>query len=310
MKAFVLLNPYANRWQAGAHRQALEEALRAAGVPYHLEVSQRRRHAIPLVARAVREGYAPIIAAGGDGTIGEVVNGIAQALGPEGAWPPLGVLPLGTANDLVDNVGLPRQLTNAARVIATGKTRPMDVVQIQVRNAAGETHTWYSANNTALGLEPTITHIQQEMTWAKGNLRYLLATLAGILRHPVWEAELRWEGGSYQGPVNLISVGNHRRTGGLFYMTPHADGFDGRLTFIFAYAKSRLRVLQILPHALKAEGDDLSTVPEVHEIHSPFLEVHLETPSPMHADGELYETQALTLSFRTLPGQIPLLTPP
>ncbi len=309
MPAFVLLNPYANRWKAGEQRPALEAALRAAGVEYRLAVSQRRRHAIEQVAQAVQEGHAPIVAAGGDGTIGEVVNGIARALGPESPWPPLGILPLGTANDLVDNVGLPRDLPQAAQVIAAGKTRPMDVIQITVRNAAGETHTWYSVNNTALGLEPTITHIQQEMTWAKGNLRYLLATLIGILRHPVWQAELRWEGGEYQGPVNLVSVGNHRRTGGLFYMTPHADGFDGRLTFIYAHAPTRRRVLQILPHALKTEEDDLSTVPEVHEVHSPFLEVRLKPPSPMHADGELYETQAVTLIYRILPGQIPLLVP-
>lgn len=308
-KAFVLLNPYANRWQAGARRPALEAALRAAGVPYHLAVSRRRRHAIALVAQAVREGYTPIVAAGGDGTIGEVINGIAQALGPQAAWPPLGILPLGTANDLVDNVGLPRRLSEAARVIAAGVTRPMDLIQIQVHNAAGEARTWYCANNTALGLEPTITHIQQEMTWAKGNLRYLLATLVGIFRNPIWEAELRWKGGGHRGPVNLISVGNHRRTGGLFYMTPHADGFDGRLTFIFGYTKSRLRLLQILPHALKAEGDDLSTVPEVREVHSPFLEVRLASPSPMHADGELYETAARAITFRTLPGQLPLLLP-
>ncbi len=170
-------------------------------------------------------------------------------------------------------------------------------------------HTWYSANNTALGLEPTITHIQQEMTWAKGTVRYLLATLAGILRHPIWQAEMRWEGGHYQGPLNLVSVGNHRRTGGLFYMTPHADGFDGLLTFIYAYAKTRRRVLQILPHALKATGDDLSTVPEVHEIHSPWLDVRLSPASPLHADGELYEQAAVEVTFRTLAGKLPLLAP-
>ena len=309
MTAFVVLNPYANRWKAGAQREALEAALRQAGVTYHLVVTQRRRHAIELTAEAVRQGHTPIVAAGGDGTIGEVVNGIAQGLGPEQPWPPLGILPLGTANDLVDNVGLPHDLRAAAALIAQGQTRPMDVIQITVRNAAGETHTWYSANNTALGLEPTITHIQQEMTWAKGTVRYLLATLAGILRHPIWQAEMRWEGGHYQGSLNLVSVGNHRRTGGLFYMTPHADGFDGLLTFIYAYAKTRRRVLQILPHALKATEDDLSTVPEVHEVHSPWLEVRLKSPSPLHADGELYEQAAVEVTFRTLAGKLPLLAP-
>ncbi len=309
MTAFVLLNPYANRWKAGAQRRAAEAALQKAGVAYRLVLSQRPRHAIALVAEAVRQGFAPIIAAGGDGTIGEVLNGIAQGLGPQAPWPPLGILPLGTANDLVENVGLPLDLTQAAQAIAQGRARRMDVVQISLRNAAGAQRTWYSANNTALGLEPTITHIQQEMTWAKGTLRYLLATLIGILRHPLWQVEMTWAGGAYQGPVNLISVGNHRRTGGLFYMTPHADGFDGALTFIYAYAKSRRRVLQILPHALKAEGATLDTLPEAHEVHSPYLEVRLSPPSPWHADGELYEQNAVALRFQVLPQKIPLLLP-
>ncbi len=303
--AFVWLNPYANRWQAGRQRAALEAALQRAGINYTLTVSESPRQALARVAQAVREGHAPIIAAGGDGTIGEVVNGIAR--GAADAWPPLGVLPLGTANDLADNVGLPRGLDAAVEVIARGHTRPMDVIRITVENARGETTTWYSVNNTALGLEPTITRLQQEMRWAKGTLRYLLATLRGVLRHPIWQAELTWEGGAYRGPVNLVSVGNHRRTGGLFYMTPHADGFDGQLTFIYGHAPTRRRVLQALPHALHAEEGHIATVPEIAEVHSPWLEVRLDPPSPFHADGELYVLDAVALRFDVLPARVPLL---
>ena len=306
MTAFVLLNPYANRWQAGQQRAAVEDAFRRAGVDYTLAVTERPRHALDLVAEAVQAGYAPIVAAGGDGTIGEVVNGIARGAG-EAPWPPLGVLPLGTANDLVDNVGLPRDLNAAVAAIARGQTRPMDVLRATVRDAAGNTTVWYSVNNTALGLEPTITRLQQEMRWAKGTLRYLLATLRGILKHPIWQATLQWEGGEYRGPANLVSVGNHRRTGGLFYMTPHANGFDSLLTFIYGHAPTRRRVLQALPHALRAEEGNIATVPEIHEVHSPWLEVSLTPPSPFHADGELYVLDAVQVRYEVLAGKVKLV---
>jgi len=306
MTAFVWLNPYANRWQAGRQREAIEAALQQAGVDYTLAVSAGPRDALTQVAHAVQQGYAPIIAAGGDGTIGEVINGMARGAG-NAPWPRFGVLPLGTANDLADNIGLPRELNKAVEVIARGHTRPMDAIRITVENAQGETSTWYSVNNTALGLEPTITQLQQAMRWAKGTLRYLLATLRGVLRHPIWQAELTWENGHYRGPINLVSVGNHKRTGGLFYMTPHADGFDGLLTFIYGHVTSRGRVFKALPHALRAEEGHIATVPDIHEIHSPFLEVRLDPPSPFHADGELYVADAVALRFEALAGQVPLL---
>lgn len=309
MQAFVLLNPYANRWRAGAQREALEAALQAAGIPYTLAVSERRRQAIELVAEAVRQGHTPILAAGGDGTIGEVVNGIARAKGPEAPWPPLGVFPLGTANDLVDNLGLPHDLNACAQLVAAGHTRSMDVVQIEVTNAQAEQGVYYSVNNSALGLEPTITHIQQEMVWAKGTLRYVLAALRGIGRNPHWQARLRWEGGAYEGPLSLVSVGNHPRTGGVFYMTPHADGFDGRLTFVYAYAKNRRRMLQLLPKTFHTDERSFIYQPEAREIHSPWLEVELDPPSPFHADGELYELQAVRLTFRVLPARLPVFLP-
>ena len=79
MTAKVILSPYANRWNAKARWPEAAAALKAAGVEYELAVSERRRHVIELAEQAARQGFSPIIAAGGDGTIGEVVNGIARA---------------------------------------------------------------------------------------------------------------------------------------------------------------------------------------------------------------------------------------
>ena len=297
MQAKVVLNPYASRWEAGRRQSDVEAALSAAGVEFETALSSQRGHCTELAAQAVRQGYSPIIAAGGDGTIGEVVNGIVQATGTNNP-PPMGILPLGTANDTVVNLGLPTDLDGAARVLAAGKTRPIDILQVNDR---------YFINNSGIGLEPYVTVIQQDMTRVKGIFRYLLATLVAIARNPQWNMRLQWDGGSYDGPCTLVSVGNSPLTGGVFYTVPHADPYDGQLTFVHGYLSSRLKILAVLPKTMKASEGNYVEHPAVHEFHTTRLKVHVEPASPAHADGELFSYAIQDLEYIVHPGKLPLL---
>src|SRR5512147_2662566 len=116
MTAKVILNPYSNRWNSKKRWPETESALRSAGVDFELAVSEHKGHIPELVAQAVREKFSPIIVAGGDGSIGDVLNGLMQAVEGPGNEPvgPLGVMPTGSANDLAFNVGLPTDLLEAA----------------------------------------------------------------------------------------------------------------------------------------------------------------------------------------------------
>jgi YegS/Rv2252/BmrU family lipid kinase len=300
MTAKVILNPYANRWKAGERRPEAEEALRAAGVDYDLVVTERPGHGIELAAQAAREGFNPVIAAGGDSTNNEVVNGLVQAAG-DGVSPTVfGILPMGTANDLAANLGIPEDLTEAARIIAAGETRPLDIGKINDR---------YFVNNSAIGLETTITVIQMDMKRVQGTIRYLLATFVGIARNPQWQIDLEWEGGEYHGPVTLVAVANNPRTGGIFYTVPHASPFDGKLSFIYGFAPTRRRLLQLLPRLTKPAAGNITEAPEIQEIHTPWLRIHIEPGSPVHTDGEVFDLDIHDLEYRVLPGKLPMLLP-
>lgn len=301
MAARVILNPYSARWNARKRWPEVESALKTAGVDFELDISEGPGHIIELAAQAVNNGFSPIIAAGGDGTIGEVVNGLALAVKSEkDLLGPFGIMPLGTANDLVDNLGLPKDLTAAAQIIAAGYTRRMDLGKVNDR---------YFANNAAIGLEPTVTVMQQEMVWAKGILRYLLAALKAISRGPRWEMELEWDNGRYNGPVSLVTVGNGARTGGLFFMTPHANPFDGKLTFVYGYRRSRLDMLLTLPRTMKPGKGSYVDMDDIHEVHATWLRLHLSQPSPAHADGELFTRAIQDLEYRIIPGRLQILMP-
>jgi diacylglycerol kinase (ATP) len=301
MTAKVILNPYSNRWNAQARWPQAETALQEAGVEFSLAVSEKPHAVTALAEQAAREGFSPLIAAGGDGTVGEVVIGMARAAGSE-AQPlgPLGVLPLGTANDLVCNLGLPLDLAEAARVIAAGKTRRLDVCRV---------NGLYFVNNSAIGLEPTVTLIQQKITRISGIFRYLVAAVKAVMAQPKWTAKIEWDSGQYEGPISLLTVGNSPRTGGIFFMTPHANAFDGKLTFVYGYAGTRLRMFSLLPKAMKPGAGSYVEAPEIHEEHATFIKIHLENPTPAHVDGEIFSEAVQELEYGIQPGRLNIILP-
>jgi len=299
MTAKIILNPYANRWNARARWPEAEAALKAAGVDFELVVSERPRHIIELAEQAARQGFSPVIAAGGDGTIGEAVNGLARAARSEAdLLGPFGVLPLGSANDLVDNLGLPRDLNLAAQIIAAGKTRRMDV---------GYVNDFYFANNSAIGLEPYITLVQQRITWIKGMIRYLVAAVRGIMDNPQWTAKIEWDDGQYEGPALLVTVGNGPRTGGVFFMAPHADPFDGKLTFVHGYRRTRGQIFRLLPRTMRPGPGSFVEMDGICEQQATWVKVHFDTPAPAHVDGEIFSEGIQDLEYRIIPGKLQIL---
>jgi len=278
MTAKVILNPYSNRWNSQKRWAEADAALKAAGVDFELDVSQSKGQIVELVERAVREGFSPIIVAGGDGTVGDAANGLVRAANSEKkALGPLGIMPTGSANDIAFALGLPTDLNEAAKVIAAGKTRAMDLGKLNDR---------YFVNNSAAGLEPYVTIKHEKIQWIKGMARYLVAAVQAIMDRPEWHGNVKWDGGEYSGLFSLISIGNGRRTGG-FFMTPHADPFDGKLTLAFGYRATRLGLFQALPRAFNEDKGSYVEMEGMNEVQATRISIHLDTASPAHTDGEL-----------------------
>jgi len=298
MTAKIILNPYAARWNALKRRPEAETALQKADIDYDFVVSDYPGHNEELAAQASREGYNPVIAAGGDSTFNEVANGIIQAAGDSPVETHFGILPLGTANDLADNLGFPKNLDEAARIIASGQTRLMDVSKVNER---------YFVNNSAVGVESAVSVQQTQMKHVKGIARYLLATLITIMRNPQWRMELTWDDGHYVGPVTLVSVGNNPRTGGIFYTVPHANPYDGKLSFVYGSISKRLDILKVLPQTMKPGEGNYVEDPRIHEVHCTWLRIHTEPTTPVHTDGEIINSAINDLEYRVVPGRLPIL---
>jgi diacylglycerol kinase (ATP) len=286
----LIVNPYSGRGAARRRRAELERALADSGLTCERVETQRPRHAEVLAQDAAAAGRT-ILIGGGDGTIGEVLNGMARAL-PGRRLGPIGILPLGTANDLVHNLGLPTGLAQAARLIAAGRRRTIDL---------GQANEWVFANNSAVGLEPVVTQYNIRMVRWRGVLRYLAAALRAINDRPEWRMRLAWDEGAYDGPVSLVSVGNGAITGGLFRMAPAARLDDGRLTFVFGYAPTRRKLLGLLPRTLTGSFVEDPAVEQHHTIE---LTLASSSPTPIQLDGEVRDEALLHVRYRVLPGRL------
>ncbi len=297
MTAKVILNPYSNRWNSQKRWAEAESALNAAGVNFELAVSQRKGQLIELAAQAAREKFSPIIVAGGDGSVGDVANGLMQVANANEAIGPLGILPTGSANDVAFALGLPTDLQEAARVIANGKTRAMDL---------GKLNDKYFVNNSGAGLEPYVTIKHEKIKWIKGIARYLVAAVQAIMDKPQWAGKIKWDDDEYAGKFSFLSIGNGRRTGG-FFMTPHADPFDGKLTLAFGHRSTRLGLFQALPRAFNEDKGSYVELEGMREVHSTKISLHLDSPSPAHTDGELLPEWIQDFEYEILPKKLKVL---
>jgi diacylglycerol kinase (ATP) len=309
MTSKIILNPYAGRWKGLQKRGEIEAAMKSVGVDFELVMTESPNHGTDLAYTAAKNGFSPIISAGGDGSFSEVMNGIVLAAQEAQASPtPMGLLPLGTANDLMVNLGLPTDILGAAKVIAAAHTRQIDLGEVIAWDVS-RTHSKkrYFDNNSAIGLEPNVTLIQQRITWLRGSMRYLVATLLGVLKNPQWKMHLQWEGGDYSGPATLVTVGNNPLTGGVFYMAPHADPFDGILDCVYGYIPSRINILRVLPRTMKLGAGNYVEHPSITEIKISWLKIHTDQPTPLHADGEIQFEATQDIEYHILPGYLPVL---
>ncbi len=292
-KALAILNPRARRGRAYKQAKQIEQALAAVDLPHEIIVTKEPGHAIELARRAALAQREMIVAAGGDGTINEVVNGMMQAASDGQALPTLGVLPVGSGNDFAGSLGISTDLRQAAERLKLGQKRRIDV---------GRVNTRYFANNVGLGFEARINVEAHKLTLLPGQPGYLAAVFRAMVSYPFPAVTVTLDDKErLRQTILMISVGNNRRIGGGFLITPHAVPDDGALDVCLVDAIPRLEILRLLPKAMtgKHEGE-----PAVRMTRAQRIVVESQDPLPVHADGEILWQDAHRLEITLEPGRL------
>ena len=214
MHACVIFNPAAKGDKARRFRAHLAEIGRTAA----LRETRGPGDATALASEAVREGFDTIVAAGGDGTLNEVLNGLADAPGGL-AQARLGVLPLGTVNVFARELRLPWEPLAAWKLVLAGREKLVDLPRAEWRGPAGPCARWF-CQLAGAGLDARAIELV-DWHWKKriGPLAYVLAGLKALReRHP----QIQVLAGEARETGELILLGNGRLYGGDYALFPQA----------------------------------------------------------------------------------------
>lgn len=313
----VILNPVSGRGNATRSKDALSKALRRAALPFEMVQTEEPGHAIHLARRARLEGYSVVVAAGGDGTISEVVNGLMQAHATRnggGAGEPagpLGVIPVGSGNDFASMIGIARDFDQAAAALARNQVRRIDLGRARlrpVRESDAVTQRYFD-NNMGIGLEAAVTLESYKLRRMRGMLLYATAALRTLAKHKSPRMQVHWasadgERGELTDRIILVSVGNSPRAGGGFYLTPDASMDDEYFDVALATDLPRPAILALLPRAMVGKHTNHRAVTMLRV---QTLRVTVPEGAPVQMDGEVVAEQATQIEIEVLPGALDVI---
>lgn len=237
-KWMAVVNVFAASRKAGSIWKNAAVMLEEAGVPYKARFTGGEMNATALSRKSAAEGYRNFIAVGGDGTIHDVLNGIgeyvASAEGVSFSDFTLAVIPVGSGNDWVKSVGVPRDIREAVRLVAEGVRRKQDVVKVSVLDAAdleAEPLTVsYMANIAGVGLDARVCEIvnRKKEQGKRGKKLYVSALLYCIRHRVPVRASIVCDGVEiFNGKYLSIAFGTGKFSGGGMRQTPLAVIDDG-----------------------------------------------------------------------------------
>jgi diacylglycerol kinase (ATP) len=287
-RALLILNPRSRRGRA--EHKAVRAQLHECGFDL-IEPNTKHGRQISPAIRGLRAQVDLVIVGGGDGTLNAAVDGLVEA------QLPLGILPLGTANDLARTLKLPADLPSACKIIADGYTKRIDL---------GLVNGKYFFNVASLGLSVEICRRlsrKQKNRW--GVLAYLLTALRVLWSSRPFHAEIRANGEKIRVKTVQIAVGNGCYYGGGMAVDKEARLDDQLLHLYSLEIKRWWQILFLLP-AMRT--GTLSRSSYARTLQGAEFDIIPRKRRPINTDGEI--TTSTPGKFRVIPRALAVFAPP
>jgi len=255
--------------------------VREKGHLVEVHITFESGEAAALATDAARRGVDVVAAAGGDGTVNEVVNGL------DGYDVPLGIIPLGTANDFARQVGIPADADHAMDVILQRKPRRLDTCALNGRR-------FLNVSTGGVGAEAT-AETPAEVKESLGPVAYAISGMRKFADFRPTYARFTADGFSYIGDFLLFAIGLARATGGGTLMTPMASVTDGLIDLCVIEAMSRGDFARRLLRLKRGEhvGEE-----GVHYVQVKSVTIEGREPIAVNVDGEISNARRLTYHAR------------
>jgi len=241
--------------------------------------------AMAMAAAAARAGADVVIAIGGDGTVNEVVNGL------DGFDTPLGIIPVGTANDFAAQAGIPANADHAMDVILHRKPVRIDTAALNGRR-------FLNASTGGVGAAAT-AETPADAKESLGPMAYAITGVRKFADLAPYRASFRGEDFAFDGEFLLFAVGLTRASGGGTLVTPNASVTDGLLDVCIVESMRRGDFARLV---LKIKRGEHLGEPGVHYAQLPSIAVTAESPLSVNVDGETSDAQRL--AYHSRPGDL------
>ena len=270
-REFVLItNPISGKGKAGAVAEQALQHLTAQGYTGRLELTTQAGDAKRIAREAIENGSHWIIACGGDGTIHEVVNAIAER--PDVI---LGVLPCGKGNDFAEALKIPTKPIEAIEVLLVGTTRQVDL---------GKIGDYYFDTIVTCGYDAEVSRrVTEEGTPFSGTAAYVYTAITTLFRYRSPVVRLEGDFGSYEGEILLTATGLTASYGGGMKIVPGAIIDDGLFDVCIIEPVPHRTVLRLL-FTLFWGGHAGHPAVQMHRTKS--LTIETDPPILLYADGE------------------------
>jgi YegS/Rv2252/BmrU family lipid kinase len=297
VRTCIIFNPTAKGNKARHFRHHLDEFAAECTLKLTAAMGDARK----LATRAVEEGFEIIVAAGGDGTLNEVLNGIVDV--PRGfERARLGVLPLGTVNVFAREVQIPLKLERAWDTIRNGRETLIDLGVVDYEENGAPARRYF-AQLAGAGLDArAIELVNWRLKKKIGPLAYVVAGLQALMEG---QKEINVANGAAKGTGELVLIGNGSLYGGEFRIFPPADMRDGRLEACVFAKVNWLTLLRCAPRLLLR-----GTLPRAAtaNFQSGSLTLTSAAKVPFEVDGEFAGYLPATFSMRRM--QLRVIVPP
>lgn len=278
MRVMVILNPSADVGQGLQKKEIIEaEGQKRGGLD--LVVTEDRGHAVKVARMAAEDNYDLVAAAGGDGTIHEVVNGLVQN---GRSKVKLGVIPIGSGNDFAFGLGIPSDIPQALDILFGNNTKTVDLGAVQDNRGVFKLFD----NNLGVGFDANVVIRVEEITKLHGFTKYLWGVLKTlILDYKPYSFQMRFDHENIVHDTLFITFGIGPRHGGGFMLTPEAAFDDNLIDTCTVQPMGRLRALLLLNSAVKGTHVKLP-VTSMRKSHT--IDISCDKPLPIHIDGEVF----------------------
>lgn len=302
----IILNPRAGSGLGQRELPKIQDLLNHHNLDYDLTCTEDAWQAAELSSEAARAGFKVVVAAGGDGTSNEVINGLMEARGTGGYSPALGVLSLGRGNDFAHAIDIPLDLEEAVQVLISDHRRRIDLGRVYGGNFP---QGRYFGNCVGVGFDAVATIETAKLPRFGGFLSFLIAVLKTIvLYHRGPEVRLVYDEKSLTLATLMVSIMNGQRLGDGFWMAPEASVEDGFFDLCIARQVSRRRILCLIPHFLRGTQ---ATQDEIITGKGTRITIEaLEGVLPAQTDGEILCVDGTELRIEIHPQALEVVSPP